>query len=366
MVVGFQSKVAAPQLPLDCIPLDWNELTPSWMSAALQGRHPGVEVADITILMRDDGTNRRARIGLTYAVGDGPKTLFLKAHAASHRLAHLRNGNLWNEARLFAAGADLPVDHPVVHKSIVDVLGLDFLLVMEDLDARAADPRDATRPMTPAQAANGLRGLTRLHSRYWGLETEGHPQLDWLQTWAPTQGWRVGLGRCIPIGLERARAVLPPEVADLGGAAIVDLWARYVATLADGPMTLLHGDAHIGNTYVLGDDQVGFLDWQVVRRGRWSQDVGYFLIGALTVEDRRAHEAELLELYRTALEVPEAQRPSPEAAGREYRASVIYGLAVWLSTLGAEGYQRPEISLALCERYAAAFAELGTRAALGC
>jgi len=41
-----------------------------------------------------------------------------------------------------------------------------------------------------------------------------------------------------------------------------------------------------------------------------------------------------------------------------------YGLAIWLSTLGTDGRQRTEVSLALTERYAAAFDDLGTAAAL--
>jgi hypothetical protein len=48
--------------------------------------------------------------------------VFLKAHAPAHRLVHLRNGNLFGEARLFKAGVPLGVDHPVVYTSIVDRL----------------------------------------------------------------------------------------------------------------------------------------------------------------------------------------------------------------------------------------------------
>jgi hypothetical protein len=356
-------KVASVLDP-DCIPLQWEQVTPEWMTAALQGRHPGAKLRDIVLLMKDDGTNRRARLALSYSVGSGPKTVFMKAHAADHRLTHLRNGNLWNEAHLFAAGVELPIEHPTVHKAIVDVLGLDFLLVMEDLLERGADPRDATRPMSPGQVANGLRGLARLHSRYWGLSPENDPKLAWLQTWAPTDGWRTGLRKFVPIGLERGRSTLPGPVAQLRGDEVVDLWARYVGTLASGPMTLTHGDAHIGNTYLLPDDEVGFLDWQVVRRGRWSQDVGYFLVSALTVEDRRRFEAELLEIYRSALDVADGERPSAEGAWLEYRATPAYGLGIWLSTLGTDGWQRPEVSRTLAERFAVACVELDTAAAL--
>jgi aminoglycoside phosphotransferase (APT) family kinase protein len=305
------------------------------------------------------------RLGLEYERGTGPARLFLKAHAASHRVAHLRNGNLWNEARLFASDVPLPVDHPIVYKSVVDLLGLDFLLVMEDLTLRDADPRDATRPLSPDQVARGLASLAALHSLYWNLSAQSHPALDWLQTWQATEGWQIGLRRNVSIGLERAGEALPAAVRTMSGQEIVERWARYVDTLANAPVTLTHGDAHIGNTYVLPGGDVGFLDWQVVRRGRWSQDVGYFLIGSLTEDDRRRHERELIEGYRQALDVPGPERPSREAAWREYRSSPAYGLAIWLSTLGSDGWQRPEVSLTLSERFAAAFVELDSDEALG-
>jgi hypothetical protein len=47
-----------------------------------------------------------------------------------------------------------------------------------------------------------------------------------------------------------------------------------------------------------------------------------------------------------------------------YRATPIYGLAIWLSTLGTDGWQRSEVSLTLCQRFSAAFMELGTLQAL--
>ncbi|WP_439135135.1 phosphotransferase [Pseudomaricurvus sp.] len=346
------------------IPPQWQDVTPEWMTAAIASHHPEARVDEAKIVMRDDGTNRRARFGLTYSAGTGPTSLFLKAHAANHRFVHLRNGNLFNEARLFAAEVPLGVDHPIVYKSIVDRLRLDFLLVMEDLTQRGADPRDATRPMTVEQVANGLRGLARLHSLYWGFSKKTHPKLDWVKNWKPSQGWQVGLKRCVPIGLERAGTNIPEAIAAYSGDEIVEYWARYVTSLTQGTMTFLHGDAHIGNTYVLADGDVGFLDWQVVRRGNWSQDVGYFLVGSLTEEDRRAHEKELIEEYRNALDIPEDQRPSSEEAWLTYRTTPAYGMAIWLSTLGTNSYQAQEISLALAQRFSTAFVELDTLSAL--
>lgn len=346
------------------IPQSWDTLTPEWATAAIASRHPQSRISKANVLWRDDGTNRRARIGLSYERGTGPATLFIKSNDPAHRAVHLRNGNLFNEAQLFADNIALPVDHPLVYEAVADRDGGNFLLVMEDLAARDADPRDATRPLSVEQVANGVSGLARLHSRYWNFSGESQPSLAWVQTWAPTEGWQVGLRKRVPIGLERAAGLLPETLRAVDGDTIVDLWARYVGTLAHEPVTLLHGDAHIGNTYVLPDDRVGFLDWQVVRRGGWSQDVGYFLVGALTQVDRRRSERDLIEAWRTALDIHPEQRPSSEAAWLHYRASPAYGLAIWLSTLGTDGWQPPAISRALVQRYASAFVELDTADAL--
>jgi Ser/Thr protein kinase RdoA (MazF antagonist) len=246
----------------------------------------------------------------------------------------------------------------------VDYLRLDFLLVMEDLMQRDADPRDSTRPLSVEQVAHGLRALAKLHSRYWNFSGRTHKNLGWVKTWKASPGWQVGLAKCVPRGLQRGVDQLPVLLQEHGGGYLVNLWSDYVNTLTRDNVTLLHGDAHIGNTYVLPDNNVGFLDWQVVRRGNWSQDVGYFLVGSLIEDDRRRAERALLDEYRNALELPKDQLPSQEDIWFRYRQSQAYGLAIWLSTLGTDGYQSQEISLALAQRFASAFIELESEKAL--
>ena len=126
----------------------------------------------------------------------------------------------------------------------------------------------------------------------------------------------------IPIGLNRGAVALPQEITKYSAADILDLWTHYVA------------------------------------------DVGYFLISALTEEDRRKNEADLLDEYRKTLRVPDDQRPSGDQMWARYRATPIYGLAIWLSTLGTDGWQRSDVSLTLCQRFSAAFLELDTLQAL--
>lgn len=342
------------------VPKKWELLDAAWFTRALRRDHPDARVSAARLVNADDGTNRRARFALEYAAGSGPKQVFLKAHAPNHRWVHLRNGNLFLESRLYASGVPLPIEHPKVYLAVPDYPRLDFLLMMEDLTLRGADPRDARGPLSVAQVASGLRGLASLHRTYWNIGANTHRKLGWVRQWAPSQGWQVGLRKRVPIGLSRSGDELPAEVRALSADRIVDLWAANVTTLAQGQQTLLHGDAHIGNVYTLPDGNTGFLDWQVVRRGNWIQDVGYFMVGSLTVEDRRAYERELLKGYLDALALPAAQAPAWDEAWHRYRQSPAYGLAIWLSTLGTDGWQPHEISRALNERYGAALADLGT------
>ena len=344
------------------VPGDWEDVDARWMTRAIRHRHSDAVVGKVHLVTRADGTNRRARFRLEYAQGTGPEFVFCKAHRAGHRWIHWKNGNLFIEARLYASGAELPLETPVVYEAVPDYPRLDFLLVMEDLEQRDAFMRNTTAPLSVDEVASGLRGLASLHSHYWGITASSHPHLRWVKQWEVSEGWTGGLNRRMPLGLSRTEGCVSDSIQALPGPEIVDLWARFVASLATGPQTLLHGDAHIGNVYTLPDGTCGFLDWQVTRRGNWSQDMGYFLVGTLSPEDRRAHEDELLAIYRDALTVPD--KPAMEELRLRYRAGHIYGLAIWLSTLGTDGWQPHDFSRSLVERYGAAFAEQDTVGAL--
>jgi aminoglycoside phosphotransferase (APT) family kinase protein len=127
---------------------------------------------------------------------------------------------------------------------------------------------------------------------------------------------------------------------------------------------LLHADPHIGNTYVLPDQSVGFLDWQCCRRGSWAMDLAYFLVSALTVDDRRAAEERLLEVYLHALTVPRDELPTVDEVRRRYDAAHPYGLVVWMVTHQSDNSQRAAVCRALIERFGAAFADGDSERAL--
>lgn len=345
------------------VPKSWDDITPEWMTAALAPAHPGVTVEALTIAGRDDGTNRRARLRVTYSAGSGPATVFAKAADPAHKEMIRMTSGMFHEPRLFTSGVELPLEHPVVYAALIDEDDYDFVMIMEDLSARGADPRDATRPLTVEQAATGVRGLARMHGKYWGERVQREPALDWLEPFLPWDGMQYA-------PLHQAQQSLgdgaPGAVLSLTIDQLIEsIWKPYIRTLTTSTQTLLHGDPHIGNTYLLASDELGFLDWQVARRGNWSLDLGYFLQGALTVKDRRSSERQLLEEYRDSLGLSAAELPSSEEIWLRYRASVAHGLAIWLCTASAgELWQRPDIAIALAQRYSAAFADLDTADAL--
>jgi aminoglycoside phosphotransferase (APT) family kinase protein len=282
--------------------------------------------------------------------------VFLKASDPAHAKLNAATGGALNEPRLFEQDVHLPLEHPAVYHTIIDEPSLGFVLVMEDVTVRGGDPRDATRPLSVDQAADAVAALARLHSTYWGDRIADDPQLAWIQ---PLTAWG-SMARGVDIGIERAGDRIAPTVAALGGEQIDrGYWVSYISTVTDGPLTLLHGDAHIGNTYALPDGTVGFLDWQVVRRGNHCLDLGYFLQGAISVSDRQASETALVRHYHQSLDMPAEDRPSFDNVWLRYRASVAHGLALWLAT-AASSWQKPEVSLTLAERYAAAFVDLET------
>jgi hypothetical protein len=345
------------------IPQGWEQITPDWMTEALSSHFLGVTVSDVAVVLRDDGTNRRARLALTYSAGNGPATVFAKAVDPEHADLVALTSGLYHEPRLFTSGVVLPLDHPTVYTAIIDEERRDFLMIMEDVVARGADPRDSTRPMTIEQVASGVRGLARMHGQYWGERITADPALGWVEPFVAFAGLEYAP---LHIAHERLGDTVPAEILALSGTELfVDIWARYIGTLTTSPQTLLHGDPHIGNTYVLPDDEVGFLDWQMVRRGNWSLDLGYFLQGALTIDDRRTGERDLLDEYRGALTLPADEMPTADEVWLRYRASVTHGLAIWMATLsGGDAWQRADICLAFAQRYSAAFIDLETRAAL--
>jgi hypothetical protein len=63
-----------------------------------------------------------------------------------------------------------------------------------------------------------------------------------------------------------------------------------------GPLSLCHGDSHLGNFYLKGTE-MGMLDFQAVHWGNGIRDVQYFLIDSLPANILAEHERDLIQYY---------------------------------------------------------------------
>jgi hypothetical protein len=85
------------------IPNDWQEIMPAWMTGAIRRHYPDAVVSDVAVVLRDEGTNRRARLELTYSAG-GPATVFVEAADPAHVELVALTSRLLHEPRLFTSG----------------------------------------------------------------------------------------------------------------------------------------------------------------------------------------------------------------------------------------------------------------------
>ncbi len=277
------------------VPIDVEGLTPAWVTAALQGHHPGATVAEVQVLGQRGSTNHHVNLGLTYDVQAGaPDRLFCKMASldADHRMAIGSTGMGAREARFYRDLAPtLPLRTPTSYFAEADADGA-FVILLEDLMATGCTISDGIRCITPDLAAGALTDLAHLHVRF-----EDPARLDTVRPWvmsdpASASEFTSNMLRQV---IDNNRDVLSYAYIAVGEmyiadpAAVIDLWQA-------GPQTLIHGDTHIGNVFVDGS-RVGFLDWGLTTVMSPMRDVGYFLSMSMTAEDRRASEHALVQHY---------------------------------------------------------------------
>lgn len=128
---------------------------------------------------------------------------------------------------------------------------------------------------------------------------------------------------------------------------------KHFATKNPKFMCLLHGDPHIGNTFVDPTGSPGFLDWQICHVGPAFHDLAYFVVGALTISDRRAHEMTILDHYLKTL----AKCGGPSLSAQddevliEFKKSMMSGMGWVFTPYVMQGKDRV---IAMVERYCAA------------
>jgi aminoglycoside phosphotransferase (APT) family kinase protein len=241
----------------------------------------------------------------------------------------------------------VPVRTPRCYWNHLDADGRCFGLLLEDLGDRTMISQVAG--LSGARAASALRALARVHGAWWGAasldDLDWMPRLDDPVNLAAGQQYRDAW----PLFVERIGDALPAEALALGERVqhvFEDLLRR---GLAEAPVTVCHGDFRGDNLMfddrahpAHPDDEVAVLDWQISYRGPAVTDVAYFLCQSLDVEERRAHERELVgtwhdELARVLLDTAGADLADYpfELAWDQYRRAALATTVYPVSGMGA-------------------------------
>lgn len=355
-------------------PADLDDLTPGVLGAALADRVPGVVVDRAEIVAAKHAgegvasTADRVIVDLTYAPGtsgDLPDRLILKTMLAS---PHAPRAMYENEVRFYREIRDeLDIETPRVFASHFDPPTGRFGLLLEDLTARGARFPSAVDPVSLPEVRSILGNLASLHARFWE-SPRFTAELSWVPT--PTSGGMFEVFDTIGLDLiedQVARHPFKTELIAPLGRTVAEMWEplwqlQQLHSLA--PTTLLHGDPHVGNTYLLPGERGGLLDWQLMVRGSWAHDVTYLLVTALDTEVRRDRQGDLLAEYLDRLASAGVEGvPTLDAAFAQYRAAALWGLVIGWLICPPENYG-PEITTANIARLVAAVDDLETFAAI--
>jgi Phosphotransferase enzyme family len=271
------------------------DIDASWLTDQLQTSYPGVQIIDVAVIDHDEVTNSHAKLRVISADDRGlPEAMFCKMAPLdpARRGSILATGMGQREVRFYAAvPASVSMRTLKAYVATEHASDESFVLLLEDLDSSDCTVSDGTKGVTPDSAALALEDLAGLHLRYTNSDYR-RDELGWVPTSRPLSDYGA---RLLRYGLDHHRDRLSRPFARLtelyldNGAALNELWQQ-------GPKTVVHGDTHIGNLF---DDhgRTGFLDWGMINVTTPMRDVSYFMNLALSIEDRRLHERDLLRHY---------------------------------------------------------------------
>ena len=305
------------------------EITPAWLSHALSLRYPGTEVREVEVESSLHGSATKLALRVTYeSPTDLPTFFYLKGGFEEH--GHAVGSGYVNEARFYEKWAPRlpPIERPRCYFAAADREKRQGILLLEDLGLRGCTFNRAFSPLSVDRARGMLRVLAAIHGASWG-RTEGLTVVN-----PPNQHtarfFRAMLEKFLPAGLAHPeigeRVQGPLRDPRFFSRKIVELWSVHSPV-----MCAVHGDAHIGNTYLTAAGEAGLLDFQTFGAGSWAREFTYFTVGSISVEDRRASLDALLDHYLAELGRHGGTPPERHEVMQSVRRNLVHGLFSWVA-----------------------------------
>ncbi len=269
-----------------------------------------------------------ARFHLSYdREGAGPATVAGKFPAAdpTSRATAGAFGLYTKEVGFYRElAAQLDVRVPAVLAAEIADDGVDFVLIFEDLGPCRGGNQLAS--CSAADARAGIRQAAAIHAPSWNKEAL--TGLDWLQPKeGQTEQVKALYDNAQAIFRERYANSLEPEfmaICEELNEAKESWFGR-----ESGPRSIIHGDFRLDNMLFDikgGTEEIAVLDWQTVAAGNPLVDIGYLMGTGIGDELRRAHEAELLDLYCAEM-TARGVALSRDAIWDDYVLGAIHGIS---------------------------------------
>lgn len=273
--------------------------------------------------------SRNARFQLEWESGDGPGSVVVKipsgdAGTRAISFEHFVYGRECNFYESIVPLVDVSV--PACLAVHFDGDGSDFVVALEDLADSVQG--DQFREATTAELQLAIEQAAALQAPVWGRTD--HAAFDQLRNDADTRatsGTEM-LSFFIAAAVERLGPGLDDGILELLEQFESKAGAWMVAKSI--PTTLVHGDFRSDNfMFGVADDApaIAVVDWQTVALGLGVTDVAYLISGGVSIERRRAEEAELLAYYREQLAARGVDYDTAQCE-REYALTSLHGVVV--------------------------------------
>lgn len=290
-------------------------------------------VGRVQLRYEDEGGNPPASLIAKLPMAqDGAVSAYRKLQERDPALVDRYYRRSEREARFYR---EVPVAFaPSLYYAAADQAHRLVILLLEDV--KGGRQGDVLHGCSVDDAALVIEELAPFHARWWGnrAPTTEFPRAG---TDDPQTRQERYAGHLSSFFSEYGNTLSPGI-----GSLIERLGSRLGAVagaLHARPQTLIHADLHLDNLIfdARGDSRsVVVLDWQTVSVGPPAWDVALFLFGSLSVEDRRAAEAELFDRYVALLAAHGVRGYSVEDLRLDCRLALLLllaGTVVWLSAI---------------------------------
>lgn len=352
------------------LPLSFESITDEWLTAVLCANIEGAKVTGHQLGPVDTGSSNRRRLQITYnEIGKAsglPKGLFCKAsHELANRIVLGVSGGAFTEVHFYNQIRPLlKIEAPKSFHANFDPVSFNSIIMLEDITNNVTEFCSHKTEMTFNRACSQLKLLAELHGNSYSDQLI-RSAIQHLPTWPEyfdnTEAF--GMKEGSNSGFIAAEEVIPQNLF----SRYENIWPCTLKSMeihSKFPYFLSHGDVHLKNWYVAGNGEMGLSDWQCATRGHWGRDLAYTISTALTVQNRRSWEKDLIKFYIETLKSSGGPAVSFDEAWMVYRQQLITALTWWTITMSPTkdipDMQPKDITLEFIRRISTAMDDLDT------